>query len=61
LHKKTKKAYEDYCNEIECPELDHPKNNGRVSWLMVNKYGTWLRKNDPVEFEIGYNEWEGWK
>jgi hypothetical protein len=57
LNTKTKKEFEDYCNEFECPEHDHPENNGRVSWSMVNKYGTWLRKNDPIAFEVGYRDW----
>jgi hypothetical protein len=54
----TKKEYEKELNEIVPPDHDHPKNKGRVPWSMVGKYGTWLRKNDPIMFEVGYNERE---
>jgi len=52
----TKKMAEDYLNEMGCPDHDHPENGGRVSWKMVNKYGTWLRKHDPIAFEVYYQE-----
>jgi hypothetical protein len=52
----TKKELEQYLNEIGCPDHDHPENGGRVSWTMVNRYGTWLRRNDPIAFEVCY--WE---
>lgn len=57
---KTKKQFEEYLNEIDCPEHDHPENGGRVSWQTIrnNTYGKWLRKNDPIAFEVGFNEWE---
>ena len=54
----TKKEYELDLNEIGPPNHDHPENGGRVPWHMVDKYGTWLRKNDPIQFEVGYNERE---
>jgi len=46
----TRKEVEERLNEIGPPEHDHPENGGRVTWRMVNKYGTWLRKNDPIAF-----------
>jgi hypothetical protein len=52
----TKKKFEAYLNGIEPPEHDHPGGGGRVSWASVNKYGTWLRRNDPIAFEVAYNE-----
>ena len=54
----TKKEYERDLNEIGPPDHDHPKNGGRVPWSMVDKYGTWLRKHDPIMFEVGLNERE---
>jgi hypothetical protein len=46
----TLKMIEESLNEIGPPEHDHPENGGRVSWKMVNKYGAWLRRNDPTAF-----------
>ena len=59
-YKKTKQAYENYLNELSpdyCSEdwiiggKDRKKN-------YYNRYGTALRKFDPIAFEVGYNEWE---
>jgi hypothetical protein len=55
--KYTKKEYEDFLNGTPLPEHDAPENGGRVPFFMKEKYGTWLRKNDPIQFEIGYLEW----
>lgn len=55
--KKNKGDYEKYLNDLGTPKTDHPDHGGRVSRSMVNKYGTWLRKNDPAAFEVGYNEY----
>ena len=52
----TKKEYEQELNEIGPPNHDHPENGGRVPWSMVDRYGTWMRKNDPIQFEVGYRE-----
>ena len=54
----TIREVEEYLNGGECPDHDHPKNGGRVSWQSVNKYGTWLRRNDPIAFEVAYEEVE---
>jgi hypothetical protein len=43
----TLRQVEESLNETGPPEHDHPENEGRVPWRMVNKYGTWLRKTDP--------------
>ena len=51
----TKRMYESYLNEMmtnmESDEfiLAGKKRHG--------KYGTLLRKYDPIAFEIGYKEW----
>ena len=53
--KKTKKNYEEYLNEIGdvLPE---------ESFIMAGKfrrgkYGSMLRKHDPIAFQVGFNEW----
>ena len=52
----TKKEYEEYLNEVETPEDDLKSNGGRIP--DTSKYGTWLRKNDPIMFNVGYSEIE---
>lgn len=52
----TKREFENTLNDMGCPEHDHPENGGRVSWKSVNSYGTWLRRNDPIAFEVAYQE-----
>lgn len=49
---------EESLNEIGVPDHDHPENGGRVSWRMVNKYGTWLRRNDPTAFYYAKDDLE---
>ena len=52
----TRKKTEEELNEIGCPIDDHPENGGRVPWSMICKYGTWMRKNDPIAFSVYHNE-----
>lgn len=54
--KKTKTNYEKYLNEIATPEDDKKSNDGRVPDCA--NYGGWMRKNDPITFEVGFNEWK---
>jgi hypothetical protein len=55
--KKTRKEYEEYLNEVGIPEHEQTENEGRVPIPYEYKYGTWLRKHDPIAFNVGYNEW----
>lgn len=52
----TKKDFENYLNNFEIPENDLKSNGGRIPDNA--KYGTWLRKNDPIAFNVGYNEYQ---
>ena len=54
--KRTRTAYEKYLNEIGTPEEDKKSNGGRISDCA--NYGRWLRINDQIAFEIGFQEWE---
>jgi hypothetical protein len=49
-----KNDYEKYLNEIGIPEDDKYSNGGRIPDRC--KYGTWLRRNDPIAFNVGYFE-----
>ena len=52
----TRKHFENYLNEISTPCMDLKSNGGRVPDSA--NYGTWLRRNDPIAFNVGYNEYE---
>lgn len=51
----TKKEYEEYLNELEIPCDDLKSEGGRIP--DGSKYGTWLRRNDPIAFEVGFQDW----
>lgn len=52
--KKTRKGYEEYLNELGIPEDDKKSNGGLIPDHA--RYGTWLRKNQPITFNVGYND-----
>ena len=54
--KATKRDYEEWLNELGAPEDDKKSNGGRVPDNC--KYGSWLRRNDPIAFQVGFNEWQ---
>ena len=57
--KSTKKAYEEFLNELPMNEDKFIMGGKfRERYCNVGKYGTCLRKYDPVAFEVGYREWE---
>jgi hypothetical protein len=53
--KKTRGNFEEYLNELEIPIDDKQSNGGRIP--DNSKYGTWLRRNDPIAFHIAFTEW----
>lgn len=53
----VKQAIEEL-NEIGPPPHDHPENDGRVSWRMVNRYGEWLYRHDRTAFYYAKNDLE---
>ena len=54
----TKKEYEEFLNEFQAQEKDLKSNGGRIPDSFINRYGSWLRKNDPIAFEVGYYEYK---
>lgn len=50
-------AYVTYLNELGIPVLDRESNGGRIP--DAADYGTWMRDNDPIAFQVGFNEWGG--
>jgi hypothetical protein len=53
----TKQVYQDWLDDLGVPEDDKWSNGGRIP-DRVTRYGVWLRRNDPVAFEIGFQEFE---
>ena len=62
MKRKTKKQYEAKLN-VESTAANGVNSQCRWSKkhpfvVQTNgKYGTWLRRNDPVRFDVGYQEW----
>ena len=59
--KKTKKEYEEYLNELS-PDFESDEwiigGVYRRSLAVLKKWGTVLRRYDPIGFEAGYQEWK---
>lgn len=51
----TKAAYVEWLNELGTPAEDKKSNGGRIPDHA--QFGDWLRRNDPIAFEIGHREW----
>lgn len=54
MKKYTRDAAETALNEIEVPEDDKKSNGGRIPDTV--RYGSWLRRNDPVAFAVYFQE-----
>lgn len=52
---KSRSEFESYLNEFGVPERECKSNGGRCPDIMP--YGTWLRHNDPIAFNVAFNEW----
>jgi len=50
-------GYEEWLNELGCPD-DDMAPDGRVPVSHMNSYGTWLRQNDPIAFNVGLHKYE---
>ena len=51
IKKPSKREFEKYLNEIE------PQPDAFWRCPVVGKFGTWLRKNDKIAFEVEYGRW----
>ena len=62
--KKTKKSYVEFLNGLyhfesimdNDPYLIKKPSDKRLA--TQGKYGDLLKKNDPIAFNVGYNEWQ---
>ncbi|MFS0841303.1 hypothetical protein [Paenibacillus sp. 1P03SA] len=48
----TRKEFEQYLNELSMSDDEKKSNGGRIPDNC--KYGSWLRRNDPVMFNVGF-------
>jgi len=53
----TKYAYENYLNDLGIPLVEFKSNGGRIPDGTV-AYGQWLRINDPIAFNVGFQEYK---
>jgi hypothetical protein len=49
--RKTRKRYESYLNKF----VGMGQSDSRIPEHAL--YGTWLRRNDPIAFSVGFGEW----
>ena len=52
----TKKDYEEWLNELGSPSENMRSYGGRIPDNA--KYGSWMRRNDPIAFNVGFREFE---
>lgn len=52
----SKAEYENSINDIPVPHEETQSAGGRIP-DHTTRYGSWLRRNDPIAFEVGYQEW----
>jgi len=50
----TRKQFEEELNEMGIPEGDKKSNNGFIP--DAAKYGSWLRRHDPIAFNCAYHD-----
>ena len=61
MKQKTKKQYKEFLNECSPAQGGEEWIIGgtiRMAYMWQNKYGTAIRKYDPIAFQVGYNEFK---
>lgn len=52
----TRRDHEEWLDELGVPDDDLRSNGGRIP--DGARYGRWMRKNDPVGFNVSFQERE---
>jgi hypothetical protein len=52
----TRDDYQGYLNELGTPWHDMKSNGGRIPDRA--EWGSWLRRNDVIAFNVGFHEWK---
>lgn len=53
----TRREHEEWLNEVGIPDCDRKGEAGRIPDTCEH-YGRWLRRNDPVAFNVSFSERE---
>lgn len=53
---RSKIAYQTFLNEIGIPQDDRKSNGGRINDRSL--YGNWVKRKDPIMFEVGFRDWK---
>jgi len=51
----TKSDHEEWLDEIGIPNEDRASEGGRIP-DHCERYGAWMRRNDPIAFNVGFQE-----
>lgn len=54
----NKQSYIEWLNGVAIADADLHSNGGRIPDQWQGRYGDWLRLNDPIAFQVGFNEWK---
>jgi len=57
MRKKTRKAFEEYLNDVVPVGSSQYENQLPPDARYGTPYGTAMRKHDPIQFQVGYEEW----
>jgi hypothetical protein len=52
----TQAEYIEWLNELGVPREDMRSEGGRIPDNA--QYGAWIKRNDPVAFNVGFQEWK---
>jgi hypothetical protein len=54
----NKQSFIEHLNELPIPAEDLKSNVGRIPDQWEGRYGEWMRLNDPIAFNVGFQEWK---
>ena len=54
---KSRKDYEKFLNSISPDRDDEAWIIGGKTGIVVENYGTMIKRYDPIGFNVGYREW----
>lgn len=58
IPKLNKQSFIEHLNELDIPADDLASNGGRIPDRWQGRYGDWMRLNDPIAFNVGFQEWK---
>lgn len=52
----TRADFAESLNELPIPGEDLESEGGRIPDCWAGRYGEWMRRNDPIAFEVAWQE-----